>query len=525
MGTSIAKRTVAMSALVVALGTPAAMQAAQLVVPTLYGTIQEAVDAALPGDIVKVLPGMGPGDAGVYPENVVIEKSITLQCAGPAVIDVSSARTTRGAEPADFSSGITVLGPGGDGAVIEGCTVKFAQPCNAGTDPACTNSSDEGNGIRVAAENVVIRRCSLLANAASGLRLEGDGFSVSNTDANGNFGYGFFIGSYGLGSDNGSLLRNKARGNTASGIKIVGIGNVVDGNVVSASGSECLELDGDGNTISRNRVAVCGTDGINVAGEENTVRLNRAEDARENGMAVEGRSNRLSNNAVFGSGGHGFVVADSGSTALLERNVAQRNSGHGFALTLLPPADTETALVSGNNSRENVGDGFTIQNTARLVFRENRASLNGGRGVSETDSDFNLYDANRVDGNLGDGFLFEGAGGTTVVSNNRVIANLGDGIDLDRTATDAENGPITISGNFVQRNGGTGIENDKPGTLIDLNRATGNRTDIAGAGDQTPSVGTVGSFTGNIFSTGGATTSTPGTGPNDPPPPDNDPRP
>lgn len=518
MKTSVVNRAVAACSVVVALGCPAAALAVERVVPTAYDTIQAAVDAAVPGDVVKVLAGKGSGDAGVYPENVVIDKDITLRCWGPAVIDASTARTT--IDSVDFSAGITILGPGGNGAAVEGCVVRFAKPCGPGTTPACANNEDEGDGIRVLeAENVAIRNCSLLSNAGSGLRVNANGFRVSTTKANGNYGYGFFVGAYDLGSDNGALLQNTARGNGASGIKVVGFGNIVDGNVVAAAGSECVEIDGNGNTVARNRVQTCGTDGIDLYGDSNIVRENSARDAKGSGIVAEGKGNLLTVNTVAGSGEHGFLVSDSGSGASLAQNVSQRNGGNGFMVRM---HDAETAAPTfsarGNTARENTGDGFAFHSTANLVFRENLAILNGGPGVRETDSDFNLYNANRLESNQGDGFLFDGAGGTTVVSNNTVLTNLGDGIDFDRTYTDGSNGPVTVSGNLVQRNGGTGIENDKPETAINLNRVSGNRTDIAGAGDETPATGVVGSFIGNLFTTGGATTSTPGTGLNDPAP-------
>jgi hypothetical protein len=72
-----------------------AAQAATIVVPNDQPTIQDAVDAANPGDTVKVKFGKGGGPNGEYKENVYIDKQIKLLCPKDkkgrrAVIDASN---------------------------------------------------------------------------------------------------------------------------------------------------------------------------------------------------------------------------------------------------------------------------------------------------------------------------------------------------------------------------------------------------------------------------------------------------
>jgi hypothetical protein len=99
--------------------------AAELRVPSQYSSIQAAIDAAGPGDVVLVADG-------TYTENLTVEKTITIKSekgAGACVID-----------SAGSGGGVTFRGAGANGAVLSGFTITGGNASKGGAI-ACYQAS------------------------------------------------------------------------------------------------------------------------------------------------------------------------------------------------------------------------------------------------------------------------------------------------------------------------------------------------------------------------------------------------
>ncbi|MCK4510450.1 right-handed parallel beta-helix repeat-containing protein [bacterium] len=160
-------------------------------VPGDFSTIQEAVDRAVPGDVIEV------GD-GIYPESVYVGKSdITLIAGSSPIIDLGKT------SPLDPSVGSCLtIGSYAAGVTVDGFTLRHGD-----------------NGIRVYPDNVIIKNCTIYENY-------GDG------STNYNHGMGIFTD----GSNDSEILNNHIYDNSEMGVYATGERFLIDGNVIHDNG-------------------------------------------------------------------------------------------------------------------------------------------------------------------------------------------------------------------------------------------------------------------------------------------------
>ncbi len=129
------------------MATPVTAQNSIIDVPGDYPTIQAAIAAASDGDTIVVA-------AGLYKENVVIDKSLTLKGAQAGV----DARTPRGNETIiepDEGRGIEIVSAADRVVVVDGLTVRNARTAIAAPNPV---GRDDVTDITV--KNVRVLNCS-----------------------------------------------------------------------------------------------------------------------------------------------------------------------------------------------------------------------------------------------------------------------------------------------------------------------------------------------------------------------------
>lgn len=268
--------------------------AATINVPVDFPTIQQAINAAAPGDFVQVGPGF-------YPESLTVNKTLTLAGAGAGItiIDALGAGSVMSLTASDVRvRDFTLRGglPGGRGvhfvgadrSTIERCDISnnrdglyFSGGATNNVILACTIHSNTGYGIDVGDQgnsgNQVLDS-EIYGNGLNGVNAYAgsNGLQVRGSNVHHNAGAGVLIGwstSWAIDSsdihDNltGIMLDTASQGaitgsdvltNTASGMYFSGLGtywNTVTGNTIRGStiGVELASM-ARYNQFERNRI-------------------------------------------------------------------------------------------------------------------------------------------------------------------------------------------------------------------------------------------------------------------------------
>lgn len=411
---------------------PAASSAATICVRpaggTCKATLQAAVDAAAPGDVVRVFPG-------VYFENVVVP-------------------------------------PGRDGLRIVGTSRlhTIVDPDSPNTGPAFRI---ESNGVEVTALFVRNGADTGIVAASGVTRLSLHGLR--------------FVGGHGAGAirvDTSSTARvfdNEIRAAGHSGIRLLGgnDGSVVRRNAISQVDT-AIEVLSNGVEVSANRISIVRSFGIRVEGSRTTVVQNLIEvgGGESRGLAVAGdgftvRSNRLANagplvvsctsctsglvasNSVVGSpypssslaGRAGLAVTADAPGLVVRGNRVSRAIGPAYLV------EGSSVRISGNlaidTGAPDGGEGFLVRGPGAHQVDHNVATRCGASGFRVEADDVTLQENVSAGAGLSGFFVF-GAGGThsgALLRGNRAFDSNAAGFSVagDAVAT-------VLTGNSASRN-------------------------------------------------------------------------
>jgi parallel beta-helix repeat protein len=414
-------------------------------------SIQTAINAAKPGDDIRVYPG-------TYTEQLTIgagEKGLTIEAAtGTEPVVTAPATLTGNDAVIDISSSqnIRIEGLSIKGNASTAFGIRVDTGASAEIDDNTISSILGGNGAGIfvgqsSAKDTTSGHAEIEGNKISnynkvGIAVNGANYSA-DIERNTVIGAGadFTVSQNGIqiaDGANGDIERNNVSGNiftgtgfNAAGILLSGAGshteverNYSHGNqegifVYDSKGAEV-----DGNTSDKNtadgitivdsadidvyfdRTFKNGGDGVSVYGGNaafpstgNTIAYVSSYDNTGNGINLETTSKfALLGNIANGNGGSGILL-DKVDHGVVLGNSAGNNTLSGILLT-----DGSTSnKISANDASKNKVDGIAIVDSTGNTISANIADSNGHDGISETEplsgSVDNTYANNSARGN------------------------------------------------------------------------------------------------------------------------------
>jgi nitrous oxidase accessory protein NosD len=373
-------------------------------------TIQAAVNLATAGDEIKLA-------SGVYFENVVIDKRVTVVGGKNAILDPTFPGT---------------------------CSVTTTTECySVGDCPGmetCNNVGD-GDGISVDANDVVLRGFTIRNGQSNSIQLETHDFTgigVTGTE----------IRNMRLVAPSDDCIRGA--GGTSTGP------TTVRGNEFTACGEECLDLSaGTWNKVevSKNKMMQCDGAGVEIDGDSAIVENNRMTNLDGIGVDLSGDRAEVVGNRINSTYYEGVEV--SGDDALIQSNRLENTGEGGIYLSGNGATITKNRITgsAGDNAIDFNGDGGeisrnTIKNTEQAgmaVYCNDGGTCTDGIVIERnrlTDVGFDDYEGIYVDAQ-------DGTGGVDIRRNR--LRNVGyTGIDYNAAAG---SGPARIKLNSVRTAG------------------------------------------------------------------------
>jgi titin len=378
---------------------------------------------------------------------------------GPFGIDITggaSRITVQGNLIGTDVTGTVILGNGTPGSGMDaGVWLQATNSLIGGTEPGARNiiSGNDGEGIAIRGNNN---------------RVEGNyiGTDITGTVALPNAGDGITIaGGFG-GPDHDNVIggtepsaRNLISGNAGDGIRVSGVHNFVEGNLIGTDAAGTIALGNEAGVSLGIAVFPSGQDnqiGGTAPGAGNVISGNRRVGiwVFSNGNSIEGNrigtdltgNTPLANDGGVSVGGAGNRV---GGTAPGAGNLLSGNRYEGAFLS-----GTDNSLegnfigtnATGTNSVANHQGGVTVSRAAR-------ARVGGGRGA-----------ANLISGNGGNGISVDSTSDLLVAGNQvgvdacgRPLPNSGNGIVFSQSSDNTIGGVAPETRNLIAFNGADGI--------------------------------------------------------------------
>lgn len=284
--------------------------AATLLVPQQYSGIQSAVDAASPGDTVRVA-------AGTYSEHVELKDQVDVRGDNGAIVDathVASAFRAVGLVHGVTVSGFIIQNAGQDPGIAFARGVQVSNS-NGVTIERCTIANTRSQAVRAdSATNLTLRAVSILRSGSQGILAFSSSVALQDSEV-------LDSGAAGARFDASSVrvMRTRFANNGGAASLRCHAGSVchIEENLLSANGNALLVSDSDGAPNE-------GQPSILYS------RANVIEGSRGVGIIVQNSTMFSRDDAVTRSGGAGVLVVN-GSQALFQGlRVSETSAGSGL---------------------------------------------------------------------------------------------------------------------------------------------------------------------------------------------------
>jgi hypothetical protein len=347
-----------------------------------YSTVQAAVDAAQPGDEIRVAAGTysGINNQGGLAQVVYIAKSLTIRGGFAASNWNTPNPDTNITELLAAGQGRVVVITGEVDVTLEGIRLSYGNAAGLGGHKVIYDSTDAGGGLYISQADVTLDEITIYTSTVSdgnggGLYQTGGTLLVENSTLQGN--YAFHGGGAYFYESEVTFTDNLVQGNTINDFTGNGSGLMTDGGTVLIS-ENILQ----NNLTDQNVIGAAGFNDIDLTITNNQIRAN------------EGTAISL-----------GYTI----SPPYIAGNIIQGNGKHGIYLIYT------SAIVSNNTIKDNGATGIYSQGDLQIIGNliQNNQSGQFGGGVHILLATPKTLIANNIirDNRVGGGLIWNGSGG------------------------------------------------------------------------------------------------------------------